>query len=82
MHRTAPALIREGIVMRFAEKGYQIEPEALEAICCYSGSTEELVRRIIGSIDRSVAVMVLPRSPAFSAQELCRLPREVILGAF
>lgn len=43
--------------MRFAEKGYQIEPEALEAICCYSGSTEELVRRIIRSIDRSVAVI-------------------------
>ncbi len=43
--------------MRFAESGYQLEPEALDAICRYKGSKEELVRRIIGGTDRSVAVI-------------------------
>jgi len=48
---------RREIVLRFAENGYQIEPEALEAICRHSGGIEELVSRIIGSTDRSVAVI-------------------------
>ena len=45
------------IVQRFAELGYQLEPEALEIICRYSGSKEELLARIISSADRSVAVI-------------------------
>ena len=45
------------IVQRFAEKGYQLEPEALELICAYPGAREELIRQIIGSLDRSVAVI-------------------------
>ncbi|MCX6672875.1 MAG: DNA-directed DNA polymerase II small subunit [Methanothrix sp.] len=45
------------IVQRFAEQGYQLEPEALEIICRYPGSKEELLRRIISSTDRSVAVI-------------------------
>ncbi len=45
------------IVQRFAEKGYQLEPEALELICGYPGAREELIRQIIGSLDRSVAVI-------------------------
>jgi len=54
--KSVPAQGRE-IVQRFAEQGYQLEPEALEAICRYQGSQEELFRRIIGSIDRSLAVI-------------------------
>ncbi|HNX40331.1 MAG TPA: DNA-directed DNA polymerase II small subunit [Methanothrix sp.] len=72
MQRISPHLNREGnhranhkggrdggreIVIKFAENGYQLEPEALEAICRYSGSKEELVSRIMASIDRSVAVI-------------------------
>jgi len=45
------------IVQRFAEQGYQLEPEALEIICRYPGSKEDLLRRIINSTDRSVAVI-------------------------
>ncbi len=45
------------IVRRFAEQGFQLEPEALEIICRYSGSKEELLRRIIRSTDGSVAVI-------------------------
>jgi len=55
--KSVPAQGRE-TVQRFAEQGYQLEPEALEAICRYQGSQEELFRRIIGSIDRSLAVIV------------------------
>ncbi|UEC40655.1 metallophosphoesterase, partial [Methanothrix sp.] len=54
--KSVPAQGRE-TVQRFAEQGYQLEPEALEAICRYQGSQEELFRRIIGSIDRSLAVI-------------------------
>ena len=54
--KSVPAQGRE-TVHRFAEQGYQLEPEALEAICRYQGSQEELFRRIIGSIDRSLAVI-------------------------
>ncbi len=45
------------IVQKFAEKGYQLEPEALELICAYPGAREELIRQIIGSSDRTVAVI-------------------------
>jgi DNA polymerase II small subunit len=44
-------------VQRFAEMGYQLEPEALEIICRYPGSKDELLRRILSSMDRSVAVI-------------------------
>jgi len=44
-------------VQRFAEQGYQLEPEALEIICSYHGARDDLIRRIIGSTDRSVAVI-------------------------
>ena len=45
------------IVQRFAEKGYQIEPEALEMIRSYSGAREELVGQILSNIDGSVVVI-------------------------
>ncbi|MGV8088924.1 MAG: DNA-directed DNA polymerase II small subunit, partial [Methanothrix sp.] len=54
--KSVPAQGRE-TVQRFAEQGYQLEPEALDAICRYQGSHEELFRRIISSIDRSLAVI-------------------------
>ncbi|MDD4161401.1 MAG: DNA-directed DNA polymerase II small subunit [Methanothrix sp.] len=54
--RQSKAAGRE-IVQRLAEQGYQLEPEALEIICRYSGSKEELLRRIISSMDGSVAVI-------------------------
>ncbi len=44
-------------MQRFAEQGYQLEPEALETISRHQGSQEELLRRIISSIDRSIAVI-------------------------
>ncbi len=54
--QSTPAQGRE-IVQWFADQGYQLEPEALEAICRYQGSREDLLRRIIGCVDRSVAVI-------------------------
>jgi DNA polymerase II small subunit len=45
------------IVQRLAEMGYQLEPEALKIICRHPGSKEDLLRRIISSTDRSVAVI-------------------------
>ena len=54
--RQSKATDRE-IVQRFAEQGYQLEPQALEIICSYPGSKEELLRRIINSMDSSVAVI-------------------------
>jgi len=54
--REGPAVGRD-IVQRFAEQGYQLEPKALETICSYHGARDDLIRRIIGSTDRSVAVI-------------------------
>lgn len=54
--RNMPAPGQE-IVQRFAEQGYQLEPEALEVINRYQGSQEGLLRHIISSIDQSVAVI-------------------------
>jgi DNA polymerase II small subunit len=45
------------IVQRFAEEGYQVEPEALAQIHSYRGSKDDLIRRIISSLDSSVAVI-------------------------
>ncbi|MCU0637799.1 MAG: DNA-directed DNA polymerase II small subunit [Methanothrix sp.] len=45
------------IVQRLAEMGYQLEPEALKVICRHPGSKEDLLRRIVSSTDRSVAVI-------------------------
>ncbi len=45
------------IVQRFAEKGYQLEPEVLEFIRVYPGVRDDLIRQIISSVDRSVAVI-------------------------
>jgi DNA polymerase II small subunit len=45
------------IVERFAEEGYQLEPEALAQIHSYRGSRDDLIRRIISSLDNSVAVI-------------------------
>jgi len=47
----------QDIVQRLAEQGYQLEPAALEIICRYQGSKEELLQRIIRNADRSVAVI-------------------------
>jgi DNA polymerase II small subunit len=63
MQQISPNSIRRSkvagqeIVQRLAEQGYQLEPEALEIICSYAGSKEDLLRRIINSADRSVAVI-------------------------
>ncbi len=45
------------IVQRFAEQGYQLEPEALEIIKSYSGARDDLILQIISSLDDSVAVI-------------------------
>jgi DNA polymerase II small subunit len=45
------------IVRRFAEEGYQLEPEALAIICSCNGARSEIVRRIISTLDPSVAVV-------------------------
>ena len=45
------------IVQRFAEQGYQLDPDALEIIKSYPGTREDLIRRIISSLDSSVAVI-------------------------
>jgi DNA polymerase II small subunit len=45
------------IVEKLAELGYQLEPEALEIICRYRGSKEDLLKRIVSSTDRSVVVI-------------------------
>jgi len=54
--RQGPSAGQE-IVERLAELGYQLEPKALEIICRYHGSKEDLLKRIVGSTDRSVAVI-------------------------
>src|SRR5512137_337787 len=58
------------IVQRLAEMGYQLEPGALEIICGYPGSKEELLRRIVSSADSSVAVIG-------TSQVSCLLPASV-----
>lgn len=45
-------------MQRFAEQGFQLEPEALEIIRCYPGSRHDLMLRIISGLDRSVAVVM------------------------
>jgi DNA polymerase II small subunit len=45
------------IVQRFAEQGYQLEPEALEIIKSYHGARDDLIRRIINSVDGAIAVI-------------------------
>lgn len=49
--------VSQGIVQRFAEEGYQLEPEALAAIHSYRGARDDLIRQIIQSLDPSVAVV-------------------------
>ena len=45
------------IIQRFAEKGYQIDQDALEMIRSYDGAREELVGQILSNIDCSVVVI-------------------------
>lgn len=45
------------IVQRFAEEGYQLEPEALAIICSYRGAKDDVIRRVISGLDPSVAVV-------------------------
>jgi DNA polymerase II small subunit len=45
------------IVHRLAESGYQIDPEALDMIGTYRGTTEDLVNQILSNIDGSVVVI-------------------------
>ncbi len=45
------------IVQRFAEQGYQLDPDALEIIKSYPGIKDDLIRRIISSLDGSIAVV-------------------------
>ena len=47
---------RPGSCAEFADQGYQLS-RGPEAICRYQGSSEDLLRRIIGCVDRSVAVI-------------------------
>ena len=95
MQQISPRGIRQSkaagqeIVQRFAELGYQLEPEALEVICRYPGSKEELLRRIINSMDRSVAVigtslischldLAVPKSTSFSLHSSSLLPSSTL----
>lgn len=63
MLKTPRIGLREGfdadreIVQRFAEQGYQLEPEALEILRRIPGSRHDLMLRIIGGLDKSVAVI-------------------------
>jgi len=43
--------------MMLAKQGYQLEPEALDLICSYPGSKDDLISSIIGQMDQSVAVI-------------------------
>ncbi len=51
--------LSQEIVQKFAEQGYQLEPEALEIIRNYPGARDDLIRRIISSVDRSIAVILM-----------------------
>ncbi|HPA98001.1 MAG TPA: DNA-directed DNA polymerase II small subunit [Methanothrix sp.] len=69
------------IVQRLAEMGYQLEPGALKIICSYSGSKDELLRRIVDQSDGSVAVIdssqvscILSSSAASAIQQDRRAP--------
>jgi DNA polymerase II small subunit len=44
------------IVQRFAERGYQLDPQALELIKSHP-AREEIIKHLLGSIDRTVAVI-------------------------
>ena len=63
-HRESHSASRN-VLERFAEHGYQLDPEALQMICSYEGASDDLIRRIIASMDRSVAVI--------KASQVCRL---------
>ncbi|HWQ21064.1 MAG TPA: DNA-directed DNA polymerase II small subunit [Methanotrichaceae archaeon] len=45
------------IVLRFAEHGYQIAPDALDLIASYPGPRDDLIRRLLSSLDGSIAVV-------------------------
>jgi len=45
------------IVQRFAQEGYQIDPQALEQLSSYSGPKNELIVEILRDLDGSVAVI-------------------------
>lgn len=45
------------IVQKFAEAGYQLEPEALAIICSSRGAKDDVVSRVINGLDPSVAVI-------------------------
>jgi len=68
------------IVRRFAEQGYQLEPGALEIIRRYPGSMHDLVLRIIGGLDGSVAVILASHvSSCLSHAEAGRSPFSIPL---
>ncbi|MHC1631390.1 MAG: DNA-directed DNA polymerase II small subunit [Methanotrichaceae archaeon] len=48
------------IVQRFAEEGYQIEPEALKLIASCSGSKDDLIEKLIRCLDNSAVVVGVP----------------------
>lgn len=53
------SLSMQEIIQRFAEKGYLIDPEALDLITSYSGAKTSLVKRVISSLDSSTIVVTV-----------------------
>jgi len=49
--------VRLDLVLKFAQKGYQLEPEALQILCRQPGLKEDAIRRVISGLDQSVAVI-------------------------
>ena len=64
------------IVRRFAQEGYQIDPQALELISSYSGPKNELIVRVLGSLDGSVAVI----DPSHVSKHVSVLPERSTLS--
>lgn len=48
---------RLDIVQKFAEEGYQLEPEALAIICSLGKAKEDAIRKVICSLNPSLAVV-------------------------
>ncbi len=64
------------IVQRFAQEGYQIDPQALELISSYSGSKSDLIVRVLRSMDGSVAVI----DPSHVSKHISVLPERSTLS--
>ncbi len=67
-----------GIVQRFAEYGYQINPDAASLITRY-GATDEVIQNIIESLDESVLVVGPDHLNAIKEEEKQKAPDVKIL---